>query len=66
VENIEDTVEELDEIMENLDLGNSSGHLDKGFDENYDNNCNNPSFWKIEINGIYQNTKFWSQQKLLS
>jgi hypothetical protein len=22
-------------------------------------------FGKIEINGIYQNTKFWSQQKLL-
>jgi hypothetical protein len=36
--NIEDTVEELNEIMENLDLGKSSGHSDKGFDENYDNN----------------------------
>jgi hypothetical protein len=28
-------------------------------------NCNNPNFWKIEINGIYWNTKFLSQQKLL-
>jgi hypothetical protein len=37
-ENIEDTAEELDEIMENLDLGESSGHSDKDFDENYDNN----------------------------
>jgi hypothetical protein len=36
--NIEDTVEELDEIMENLNLGKSSGHSDKGSDENYDNN----------------------------
>jgi hypothetical protein len=38
MENTEDTVEELDEIMENLDLGKSSGHPDKGFDKNYDNN----------------------------
>jgi hypothetical protein len=38
IENIEDTVKELDEIMENLDLRKSSGHSDKGFDENYDNN----------------------------
>jgi hypothetical protein len=38
MENIEDTAEELDEIMENLDLGESSGHSDKDFDENYDNN----------------------------
>jgi hypothetical protein len=38
VGNIEDTVEELDEIMENLNLGKSSGHSDKGSDENYDNN----------------------------
>jgi hypothetical protein len=38
MQNIEDIVEELDEIMENLDLGKSSGHSDKGFDENYDNN----------------------------
>jgi hypothetical protein len=37
-ENIKDTFEELDEIMENLDLGKSSGHSDKGFDENYNNN----------------------------
>jgi hypothetical protein len=37
-ENIEDTVEELNEIMGNLDLGKSSSHSDKGFDENYDNN----------------------------
>jgi hypothetical protein len=25
--------------------------------------CNNPNFWKIEINKIYSNTKFWIQQK---
>jgi hypothetical protein len=31
----------------------------------WEENCNNPNFWEIEINGIYQNTKFWSQQKLL-
>jgi hypothetical protein len=37
-ENIEDTVEELNKIIENLDLGKSSGHSDKGFDKNYDNN----------------------------
>jgi hypothetical protein len=36
-ENIEDIVEELDEIMENLDLGESSGHSDKGSNESYDN-----------------------------
>jgi hypothetical protein len=36
--NIEDIVKELDEIMENLNLGKSSGHSDKGFNENYDNN----------------------------
>jgi hypothetical protein len=36
-ENIEDTVEELDEIMENLGLGKSSGHPDKDFDKNRDN-----------------------------
>jgi hypothetical protein len=38
IEKIEDTVEELDKIIENLDLGKSSGHSDKGFNENYDNN----------------------------
>jgi hypothetical protein len=27
--------------------------------------CNNPNFREIEINGIPSNTKFWSQQKLL-
>jgi hypothetical protein len=37
-EKIEDIVEGLDEIMENLDLGKSTGHSDKGFDKNYDNN----------------------------
>jgi hypothetical protein len=37
-ENIEDTVEKLDEIMEKLDLRESSGHSDKDFDKNYDNN----------------------------
>jgi hypothetical protein len=37
-ENIEDRAEEVDEIMENLDLGESSGHSDKDFDENYNNN----------------------------
>jgi hypothetical protein len=37
-ENIKIIVEELDEIMENLDLGESSGYSDKGFDENFDNN----------------------------
>jgi hypothetical protein len=36
--NVEDTVEELDKIMGNLDLGKSSSHSNKGFDENYDNN----------------------------
>jgi hypothetical protein len=37
-ENIEDTFEELDEIMENLDLGKSSGYSDKGSDKNYNSN----------------------------
>jgi hypothetical protein len=37
MENIEDIVEELDEIIENLDLGESSGHSDKGSNESYDN-----------------------------
>jgi hypothetical protein len=38
MQNIEDTVEELNEIMENLDLGKSSGYSDKSSDEDYDNN----------------------------
>jgi hypothetical protein len=29
------TIEELDEIMENLDLGETSGHSDKGSSENF-------------------------------
>jgi hypothetical protein len=32
------TVEELDEIMENLDLGESSGYSDMDSDENFENN----------------------------
>jgi hypothetical protein len=63
-ENIEATAEELDEIMENLDLGNSSDHLKKSSDESYDNNhqptenfmicCDNTSnkstnTWKIRL-----------------
>jgi hypothetical protein len=36
-ENIEDTIEELNEIMENLDLGESSGHSDKGSNGSLDN-----------------------------
>jgi hypothetical protein len=35
-ENIINTIEELDEIMENLDLGRSSGYSDKGSDKNFD------------------------------
>jgi hypothetical protein len=35
--NIEDTIEELNEIMENLDLGESSGHSDKGSNKSPDN-----------------------------
>jgi hypothetical protein len=35
-ESIEDTLEELDEIMENLDLGESSGHSNKGSNESLD------------------------------
>jgi hypothetical protein len=38
MENIINIVEELDEIMENLNLGKSSGYSDKGSDENFDNN----------------------------
>jgi hypothetical protein len=37
MEKIEDTVEELDEIMENLDLEESSGHSDKGSNKSLDN-----------------------------
>jgi hypothetical protein len=37
MEKIEDTVEELDEIMENLDLGESSGHSDKGSNKSLNN-----------------------------
>jgi hypothetical protein len=36
-ENIEDTIEELDEIMENLNLGESSGHSEEGSSRNFDN-----------------------------
>jgi hypothetical protein len=36
-ENIKSTVEELNEIMENLDLGESSGYSDKGSDKNFNN-----------------------------
>jgi hypothetical protein len=35
-ENLKSRVEELDEVMENLDLGESSGYSDKGSDENFD------------------------------
>jgi hypothetical protein len=37
MENIEDTIEELNEIMENLDVGESLGHSDKGSNESFDN-----------------------------
>jgi hypothetical protein len=37
MENIKSTVEELNEIMENLDLGESSGYSDKGSDKNFNN-----------------------------
>jgi hypothetical protein len=37
MENIEEKVEELEEIMENLDLGELSGYLDKGSNESFDN-----------------------------
>jgi hypothetical protein len=36
-ESIENTVEELDEIMENLDLGKSLGYSDKGSSKSFDN-----------------------------
>jgi hypothetical protein len=36
--NIRSIVEELDKIMENLDLGESSGYSEKGFSKNFDNN----------------------------
>jgi hypothetical protein len=35
--NIKSTVEELDEIIENLDLGEASGYLEKDSDRNFDN-----------------------------
>jgi hypothetical protein len=35
-ENIKSTVEELDEIMENLDLEESSGYSNTGSDKNFD------------------------------
>jgi hypothetical protein len=38
MKNIINTVEELDEIMENLNLGKSSGYSDKGSDKNFDSN----------------------------
>jgi hypothetical protein len=38
MKNIINTVEELDKIMENLDLGKSSGYSDKGSDKNFDSN----------------------------
>jgi hypothetical protein len=37
MENIKSTVEELNEIMENLNLGESSGYSDKGSDKNFNN-----------------------------
>jgi hypothetical protein len=37
-ENIKNTVEELDEIMESLDLGEASGYSEKSSGENFDNN----------------------------
>jgi hypothetical protein len=38
VKNRESTVKELDEIMENLDLGESLDHADMDSDENFNNN----------------------------
>jgi hypothetical protein len=38
MENIEATIEELDKIMENLDLGKSSDHSEKSSDKNYNSN----------------------------
>jgi hypothetical protein len=38
MENIKDTVEELDKIMENLNLGEASGYSEKGSGENFDIN----------------------------
>jgi hypothetical protein len=35
--NIEDIVEELDEIIENLDLGESLGYSNKGSNKSFDN-----------------------------
>jgi hypothetical protein len=37
MENIKSTVEELEEILENLNLGESSGYSDKVSDKNFDN-----------------------------
>jgi hypothetical protein len=37
MKNIENTIDELDEIMENLNLGESSGHSDKSSNESLDN-----------------------------
>jgi hypothetical protein len=37
MENIKDTIEKLDEIMENLDLGESLGHPDEGCGRKFDN-----------------------------
>jgi hypothetical protein len=37
MENIKDTVEELDKIMENLDIGESSSYSDKDPNESFDN-----------------------------
>jgi hypothetical protein len=37
MENIKSTVEELNKIMENLDLGESLGYSDKGSDKNFNN-----------------------------
>jgi hypothetical protein len=37
IENTEDTTKELGEIMENLNLGESSGHSDEGSSRNFDN-----------------------------
>jgi hypothetical protein len=36
-ENMKNTVDKIDEIMEKLDLGEASGYSEKYFDENFDN-----------------------------
>jgi hypothetical protein len=38
MKNKESTVEEIDKIMENLNLGESSDHTDMDSNENFDNN----------------------------